>query len=645
MSFSKEANISDKLSSLIDTDIMSSYMDMENVMSAKNIVPGSFRYQQDECVDNVLSVLDSNRGGIFTRVRLGPIQDSTHPSLNQIEWSFQIPANSLGIQLMPAAAVTPDIFVGAANNGADGGLLSLMEGTIVAHFAGIPKAANGGSEKLRIWLGYQNAALIANQVDICANGSSPGITSGNFNYQHSLISSMSLSDSITKNSVTITSIEDLLSKSSAAVGVILEIPLNTISVAADAEANDALYTYLIPEPITISGIIDLNQLDPILNNFPILTPGFNNMYLRFQMNNFLQNLEKACLNLTNPVTGTTLPFQMNPPEKPSVICLPYYESAQNKGWRNYNCRIINAINLNATRSIPNVPVQALPNVQFRTFRTRQVTFKLQDQATVEQMLRSRGIFLQPSKMFKSMKFNQTNKNVNNGQLQVQMSMANIDKMFVTLQNRSEYPVYLPTPTITQINPMWRNAPVYPSPDESLNATTAYKIFNAFVDVDQVSPPTILFDSIMFKNTDKNNNTPAGVYGSKNLFKDANGMFVTGAQTNVLFPNKFVYGFDLSGGNYLRGYNAAGFDYNPTSQFQFNFVDIQANGAANITTDSTVPEVKDQDTFANFINTTQWGTISDTNGTSNVHALCDVILKFTFSPDGTCQSIAAVDLPA
>lgn len=644
MSNNQEANLNDKLNSLMSSDILSSYTDMEAIKNSKNIVPGSFRYAQDECQDMNIAQLTSTSGGIFTRLRLGPITGCTHPSLNQIEWSFQIPANSIGIQLYPAQAAVQFNVAGARNDrfgsstvaaGAAGGLLTLDEGLMNDYHAGIPTADHGGNEKLRFWIGYSNAAQIANQLDITYQGNNSGWTTGNFNYEQTILSSHSLSDSISRNSVTLTNIEELFSKSSPGSGTIIEIPLGTISAAAG-------YVYSIPTPITISGIIDLNQLNPIFNHFPIMTPGFSNVWIKLTMNNFLQCLQKVCLNKVNPTTGDYIPIQMTPPEKPDVVVLPFYVNNQAgaSGWRNYLMRLVRIDGLNATTQHPETPIATMQGVYFTTFRTRQLTFQLEEQQQIEAMFRQKQVFYQPTKIFRSARFNQINRGVSVNQLQVQISMANIDKFYITFNYRNDYPIYLPTPTLTEINPMWRGATILPSADRSLDKPTAYKIFNAFVDVDCVAPPTELYDSVIFKNTDKNENTPAGVYGTQNLFTTNTSLFVRGLSTPTYCPNQFVYAIDASGGNFFRGYNAIGRDYDSTSLFQMQITDIQANGILNITVDANT---QDQNSFANFINTTEWGSLYYSNGTSAVHCLCDSVLKFTFDQNGYVSGISTNDL--
>lgn len=635
-------NLVDKFASVLSSDVLSSYTDLEAVLGSKNIVPGSFAEYRTQCTDMERVQLNSSNGQLFTRLRLGPAVNCTHPTTNQIRWEFTIPANSIGVQLYPHE--TQSTFTPTNCN---------------------TLGFNGSDNVLRFWIGYANAAQIASEVAITYQGAVPGWDSGLFNEEHTMLAQHSLSNAIHENSVTLTSIDALFEKSSSGCGTIIEIPLQDIHDAGGV----TLYT--IPTPITISGIIDLNQLNPIFNHFPIMTPAFNNVWLRLRMNNFLRSLVKVPLDKINAGTGKYIPIQFTPPEKPDVIIIntnadvanptikltgipaigdgtnTWEATAETTGKtkalvdylrgkdiaittnmktivpRRFLMRLINAGG--HTAGVPNQPISALPNVQFNIMESVQQTYQLEDQEQVDNMLRSKGFFAQPTRFFRSMKFNNLNLGVDGNQLQTVTGIANISKFFVTFNYRPEYPLYLPNPLLVNVNPLWKNRPILPAHDTSVDKNAAYRIFNCFVDVDLVSPPTALYDSIMFKNREPPNQEHP--YGSTSLHA-ATGLMITGTNRPTYMPNQFTYAIDMSGGCYLRGVNVVGKDYDGTAQFQMQISESadKVNGTA------------DQNTWLQFVNSTQASQLSKSPGTSALHCLVDGIIKFYFGPDGKVSEI-------
>jgi hypothetical protein len=56
-------------------------------------------------------------------------------------------------------------------------------------------------------------------------------------------------------------------------GIFIDIPVAAYSATAGR------FNYLIPYPITFSGVLDLNQLNPIFNSFPVLTRNYASLYI------------------------------------------------------------------------------------------------------------------------------------------------------------------------------------------------------------------------------------------------------------------------------------------------------------------------------------------------------------------------------
>ncbi|KAA6309869.1 MAG: hypothetical protein EZS28_056422, partial [Streblomastix strix] len=101
-------------------------------------------------------------------------------------------------------------------------------------------------------------------------------------------------------------------------GVFIDIPLCDID---RAEAADTPYFYLIPHDITFSGVLDLNQLNPIFNSFPVLTRNYASLYLQLWVQDFLQDLKIVWLNKSDVMGNNHLAYAMIPPEKPDIVYL------------------------------------------------------------------------------------------------------------------------------------------------------------------------------------------------------------------------------------------------------------------------------------------------------------------------------------
>ncbi|KAA6370943.1 MAG: hypothetical protein EZS28_033533 [Streblomastix strix] len=88
--------------------------------------------------------------------------------------------------------------------------------------------------------------------------------------EQAVINRNSLSDLCTKNSVSVSPLESII-EGKRHCGVLVEISLCEIDRQATAATVGTPFFYKIPSDITFSGILDLNQLNPIFNSFPVLT--------------------------------------------------------------------------------------------------------------------------------------------------------------------------------------------------------------------------------------------------------------------------------------------------------------------------------------------------------------------------------------
>ncbi|KAA6366050.1 MAG: hypothetical protein EZS28_038422, partial [Streblomastix strix] len=162
-------------------------------------------------------------------------------------------------------------------------------------------------EHIKFWLGFSTACGPFNQIAIYKDSQKLWDTSIHARGQ-AIIASNSLTDYCTSNYVTVSPLESIVQRKRHC-DVFIDVPVSAISVAT-------AYNYLIPYDIIFIGVMDLNQLNPIFNSFPVLTRNYESLYIQFWMQDFLQDLKFAWLNNYNPVDNTYLAYTMIPPEKP-----------------------------------------------------------------------------------------------------------------------------------------------------------------------------------------------------------------------------------------------------------------------------------------------------------------------------------------
>ncbi|KAA6403677.1 MAG: hypothetical protein EZS28_000790 [Streblomastix strix] len=142
----------------------------------------------------------------------------------------------------------------------------------------------------------------------------------NYAREQAIISRDSLSDLCTKNSVNISSLENIIERNRH-YGVFIDIPLGEIDSQANAATADTSINYKIPQDITFSGVLDLKYLNPIFNSFPILTSNYFTLLQELWKQDFLQDLKVVWLNKNDAVKNNHLAYHTIPPEKLDIIYL------------------------------------------------------------------------------------------------------------------------------------------------------------------------------------------------------------------------------------------------------------------------------------------------------------------------------------
>ncbi|KAA6367959.1 MAG: hypothetical protein EZS28_036513, partial [Streblomastix strix] len=128
------------------------------------------------------------------------------------------------------------------------------------------------TEHIKFWLGYSTACGPFQQFAICKDNTKLWDTSI-YAREQAVISANSLSDLCTNNSVNVSPLESIVAVKKHC-GIFIDIPVAAFSATAGR------FNYLIPYPITFSGVLDLNQLNPIFNSFPVLTRNYASLYLQ-----------------------------------------------------------------------------------------------------------------------------------------------------------------------------------------------------------------------------------------------------------------------------------------------------------------------------------------------------------------------------
>ncbi|KAA6395227.1 MAG: hypothetical protein EZS28_009248 [Streblomastix strix] len=184
--------------------------------------------------------------------------------------------------------------------------------------------------------------------------------------EQAVIAANSLSDECTRNSVSVSSLESIV-RGRRHCGIFLDIPVSRF--AADS------FNYTFPFDITIAGVLDLNQLNPIFNSFPVLTRNYASLYLQLWTQDFLQDLKVVWLNKSNTYTNTHLAYQMIPREKSDLI---YLLNTADNDYAPYNVRIVNIEGKEATERKPTNTISQIKDTKFTKLDIINVGFNMEN---------------------------------------------------------------------------------------------------------------------------------------------------------------------------------------------------------------------------------------------------------------------------
>ncbi|KAA6380093.1 MAG: hypothetical protein EZS28_024380 [Streblomastix strix] len=476
-------------------------------------------------------------------------------------------------------------------------------------------------EILKFWVGFSKACGPFQQIAICRDNTKLWETSIHAREQ-AIICSNSLSDLTVNNSVTVSPLESIV-QGKRHCGVFIDVPLEQVAAASATTA--CFYRY--PKDITFSGVMDLNQLNPIFNEFPVLTRNYASLYLQLWMTDFLQDLKVVWLNKSRSF-DTCLAYTMIPAEKPDIITL--LDDSDPPANVYYSVRLINCRDLGNAATDPKNSIQQIYTAYFDYLSIHNLCFTMENEAAIINMIREQKIIHFPTQVLKTQS---TNYPMSGTQMQTIMSFSNIKSVFMTFAMQ-QYPTWFFPILMKKIDLIIDQKHATPNPYEALTADVNGSIFQCFVDQDIVSAPSDLYRSLTFENiniSDKNyqygkDDGPAeqqdNVFYNTTLFRGSKAI-------KTYYPNKFMLAWKLAtDDSFMRGYNSTrvGARTNIQMILHYNIANgIIDNSKVNDDTDS--PE--NQNNFAGFIGTRSYPISTQIAQTPLVHFLCDSIVRIMF----------------
>lgn len=642
-----EISINERVNSQLYSDVTNSYVDINSVLSRRNIVNGSYAESVVQCEDLTLTNLNSACGqNIFTRFKLTPSnRNATLAQLAQIYFQYQIPANTLGF-----------IFCEYKTEG------DPEKATDEA----VPITAADITEHLKCKLFYDTGFSIASEVQLCLSADAK-VSTENFNYQQSLLTLNSLPDFTTENSTTESTLKALVENENFhGVGSgLLDFTFasqsddNTMNLTTDSTTKVAP----IKSAISIEGNIDLNKGNPLFHNFPVITKNMGELYIRLRMENFLRELKIVYLNksrvqLANgSITSSNAlapgtPLKLTAGTAQTLDYLPYQRLPADKAdfiylnGRLFKVRLVvvkankdvsaAAKFNNFTYGIPN-----LTNIVWTRFEMRKTEFDIEDYQDIVASQGKAGVYKFPIHMWRSKNFDQTNAASSSANyLQTIISAPNIDRIFYCEPLVNWCYTFLPTLPATDINPYLYNKQVLPRSEDALNSRAQERIFSVFTDTDKYSPSSDLYNSTNIPTYNKTLYIKNGkIYGGSGAICKVQRNNEVSNKSPIFLPNKFAYAIELNeGGCFRRGFNSVidrmysatvpcsiqqSLNTSENIYYDTNYVTFEKN----IDETKTLANFADWNGFATYFNMPASGAVS------SVHCLCDYIFKMKFDQFG------------
>ncbi|KAA6396279.1 MAG: hypothetical protein EZS28_008197 [Streblomastix strix] len=427
------------------SDYVSSYSALNEVLRTASIHSQSFNISRQQFLDQPVTQLTGD-GQRYSRASLrskgGDICSMVQTC--QINWQISIPAGRLSLQINKTHDGNPD-YMDDVNTSVN------FTGDEDMQFNYQTQMTTGAdpdtqqqfidTKHTKFWLGYSTACGPFQQFAICKDNIKLLDTSI-YAREQAMISSNSLSDLCTNNSESVSPWESIAA-GKRHCGIFIDIPVKYFCTQA------GIFNYKIPYAITFSGVLDLNQLNPIFNLFPGLTRNYASLYLQLWTQDFLQDLKIVWLNKTNMVTNKYLAYQMLPPEKPDIIFL------RNRNLESYNSYAVRIVNIeghmllqlliwkgNHILKFLTNTISQIRDAKFDKLVISNVSFNMENEEAIVDLIRAQKIinFLTQVIHTQSTNFPFGGFDENGGSLQSIMSFANIKAIYMTFA-MNQYPIW------------------------------------------------------------------------------------------------------------------------------------------------------------------------------------------------------------
>ncbi|KAA6393108.1 MAG: hypothetical protein EZS28_011365 [Streblomastix strix] len=638
MSFSASDYLQ-RLSKIQHSDYISGYMRLGEVLKTLSIHAQSFAISKQQFFDQPVNQLISSDVR-YKRAPLAARGSATCSMVQtcQVNWTITIPANILPVQLNRCEVLGADAnnlnarvnFNAKANATTEND--KNMEQANQFYY---DKAADGPehSEHLKFRLGFSTACGPFNQFAILRDAQNLSNTAI-YAREQAVICSNSLTDLCINNFISVSPLESIIAGKRHCC-VFIDIPLSDIDKQA---AGNTPFFYLIPYDITFSGVLDLDQLNPIFNSFPVLTRNYASLYLQLWVQDFLQDLKIVWLNKQDTILNRHLAYAMIPPEKPDVVYLLSENEALPLTYEQYVVRLVNMQNVDDDATQPQNSISQISDAKFEELEMQNVCFNIENEEAIIQMIQAQRIinFLTQVIRSQSSNFPFSGFQAVSGSMQSIMSFANIKALFMTFA-LPQYPTWFFPVLFYNFNLVVDQKNLIPQPYKALIQTTNSQMFDCFVDQDVVSAPSDLYHSLTFENINANDkddfyeHVEAGgeVGATANIFYNTT-LFNGSKATKTLYPNKFMLAWKMAtDDSFMRGYNSSKIGARTNIQ-----VILNGNLTKGIVDTTQLIPSQNQNDFKQFIAMRSYPDPHQVALTPIMHYLCDVFIRITFvdNPD-------------
>ncbi|KAA6362336.1 MAG: hypothetical protein EZS28_042137, partial [Streblomastix strix] len=415
--------------------VITLFTSLNEVLKAQSIYPQSFAISKHQFFDQPVTQLTRD-GQRYTRAPLGARGTGTCSMVQtcQVNWQITIPAGRLALQIdkadqtdvaSAATALQRVNFTGNAD------YVFNHTRIMAAGATADTQQSYSDTEHIKFWLRNSTACGPFQQFAICKDNTKLWDTSI-YAREQAAISANSLQDLCTNNSVSVSPLESIIA-GKRHCGIFIDIPVKDFCTTAGT------FNYKIPFPITFSGVLDLNQLNPIFNSFPVLTRNYASLYLQLWTQDFLQDLKIVWLNKTNMVTNEHLAYQMIQPEKPDIIFLRNRDGVT---YDTYTVRIVNMEGKPNTEKFPTNSISQIKDAKFTKLDISNISFNMENEEAIIDLIRAQKIINFPTQIIRtqSTNFPFGGFDENGGSLQSIMSFANIKAMYITFA-MNQYPTW------------------------------------------------------------------------------------------------------------------------------------------------------------------------------------------------------------